>query len=74
LIGKILCDVNEKENLPKHRLSLPEFVLQLPYKLPPDQEIEQEDVEDVYDEDCPVLNILSVKAKDFNELPPLTKN
>lgn len=62
------------EFLPKHGLGLPEFVLQLPHKLPPDQEIEQEDVEDVHDEDGPVLNILSVKAKDLNEMPLLTRN
>ena len=60
--------------LPEHGLGLPEFVLQLPHELPPDQEIEQEDVEDVHNEDGPVLNILSVKAIDLNLLPVLTRN
>ena len=60
--------------LPEHGLSLPKFVLQLPHKLPPDQEIEQENVEDVDNEDGPVLNILSVKAIDLNLLPVLTRN
>jgi hypothetical protein len=60
--------------LPEHGLGLPEFVLQLPHELPPDQEIEQEDVEDVHNEDGPVLNILSVKARDINEGLILTRN
>jgi hypothetical protein len=60
--------------LPEHGLGLPEFVLQLPHELPPDQEIEQEDVEDVHNEDGPVLNILSVEARDINEGKPLTRN
>jgi hypothetical protein len=63
-----------RKELPEHGFGLPEFVLQLPHELPPDQEIEQEDVEDVNNKDGPVLNILSVKAKDLYEVPPLTKN
>jgi hypothetical protein len=63
-----------RKELPKHGFGLPEFVLQLPHKLPPDQEIEQEDVEDVHNEDGPVLNILSVKARELNEGPTLTRN
>jgi hypothetical protein len=62
------------EKLPEHGLGFPEFVLKLPHEFPPDQEIEQEDVEDVDNEDGPVLNILSVKAKDLNEGKPLTRN
>jgi hypothetical protein len=74
LIGRILIVVLMIVKLPEHGLSLPKFVLKLPHKLPPDQEIEQEDVEDVHNEDGPVLNILSVKARELNEGPTLTRN
>ena len=63
-----------RKELPEHGFGLPELVLQLPHELPPDQEIEQEDVEDVNNKDGPVLNILSVKAIDLNEGPTLTRN
>ena len=63
-----------RKELPEHGFGLPECVLQLPHELPPDQEIEQEDVEDVNNKDGPVLNILSVKAIDLKDGPTLTRN
>lgn len=54
-----------KKEIPEHGLGLPEFILKLAHELPPDQEIEQQDVEDVHNEDGPVLNILSLKAIDL---------
>ena len=54
-----------KKERPEHGLGLPEFILKLANELPPDQEIEQQDVEDIHNEDGPVLNILSLKAIDL---------
>jgi hypothetical protein len=50
------------KNLPKHGFCLPKFVLKDRYELSPDQVIEPHDIDNVDDENCPVLHIFKIEA------------
>ena len=61
-VGRTLKAYLNIKVIPKHSFSLPELILHSPHKLPPNEEVEDGNVNYVNDENSSVLDVLNIEA------------